>query len=37
MLGIRRDEVTRLRALLVSSFLLGLSLVLYYSASNAVS
>jgi Cyclic nucleotide-binding domain len=36
MLGIRHDEVARLRALMVSSFLLGLSLVLYYSASNAI-
>jgi hypothetical protein len=35
-LGVRADEVGRLRAVMVSSFLLGVSLVLYYSASNAI-
>jgi len=35
-LGVRSDEVARLRALMVSSFLLGMSLVLFYSASNAI-
>ena len=35
-LGVRADEVGRLRVVMVSSFLLGLSLVLYYSASNAI-
>ena len=35
-LGVRPDEVARLRAVMVSSFLLGMALVLYYSASNAI-
>jgi hypothetical protein len=35
-LGVRSDEVARLRAVMVSSFVLGMSLVLYYSASNAI-
>jgi len=35
-LGVRPDEVARLRAVMASSFLLGMSLVLYYSASNAI-
>ena len=35
-LGIRSDEVARLRAVMASSFVLGMSLVLYYSASNAI-
>ena len=35
-LGVRADEVGRLRVVMISSFLLGLSLVLYYSASNAI-
>jgi hypothetical protein len=35
-LGIRGEEVARLRAVMVSSFLLGLSLVFYYSAANAI-
>ncbi len=35
-LGARPDEVARLRAVMVSSFLLGMTLVLYYSASNAI-
>jgi Cyclic nucleotide-binding domain len=35
-LGVRANEVGRLRAVMVSSFLLGVSLVFYYSASNAI-
>jgi hypothetical protein len=35
-LGIRADEVARLRTVMVSSFMLGLSLVLYYAAANAI-
>ncbi|HXW80046.1 MAG TPA: hypothetical protein VEJ84_11145, partial [Acidimicrobiales bacterium] len=35
-LGVRPDEVVVLRAVMVSSFMLGMSLVLYYSASNAI-
>ena len=35
-LGVRAHEVGRLRAVMVSSFLLGVSLVFYYSASNAI-
>ncbi|MDA8296864.1 MAG: cyclic nucleotide-binding domain-containing protein [Actinomycetota bacterium] len=35
-LGVRPDEAARLRVVMVSSFLLGMSLVLYYSASNAI-
>jgi hypothetical protein len=35
-LGVRPDEVARLRTLMTSSFLLGVSLVLFYSGSNAI-
>ena len=35
-LGVRAHEVGRLRAVMFSSFLLGVSLVFYYSASNAI-
>lgn len=35
-LGVRAHEIGRLRAVMVSSFLLGVSLVFYYSASNAI-
>jgi hypothetical protein len=35
-LGVRAHEVGRLRAVMVSSFLLGVALVFYYSASNAI-
>lgn len=35
-LGVLPDEAARLRAVMASSFLLGMTLVLYYSASNAI-
>ena len=35
-LGVRPDEVARLRTVMICSLLLGASLVLYYSASNAI-
>jgi hypothetical protein len=35
-LGIRPDEVARLRTVMIGSMLLGASLILYYTASNAI-